>query len=74
MAQDSAQDTSEVNSSSKSELLEETEVLSDGTVLIAGGGPVGLLLANVLAHYNVKSVLLERNQTTTKYQRNVVLV
>lgn len=42
------------------------EVLPENTVLIAGGGPVGLLLAHVLSHYNVKTVLLERNHTTTK--------
>lgn len=35
-------------------------------VVIAGGGPVGLLLATVLAYYGVKSVLFERNETTTR--------
>lgn len=39
---------------------------ADDTVLIAGGGPVGLLLAFVLAHYGVRSIILERNHTTTK--------
>jgi hypothetical protein len=45
---------------------DKLENLADDTVLIAGGGPVGLLLATVLAHFGVKSVLLERNKTTTK--------
>jgi ribulose 1,5-bisphosphate synthetase/thiazole synthase len=47
-------------------MAENIEVLPENAVLIAGGGPVGLLLATVLAHYGVKSVLLERNKTTTK--------
>jgi FAD-dependent monooxygenase len=42
------------------------ETLSHDTILIAGGGPVGLLVATVLAHYGVKSVILERNETTTR--------
>lgn len=42
------------------------ETLSHETILITGGGPVGLLVATVLAHYGVKSVLLERNETTTR--------
>jgi hypothetical protein len=45
-------------------VMEQT--LPDDTVLIAGGGPVGLILATVLSYYGVKSVLLERNNTTTK--------
>ncbi|KAH7385826.1 FAD-binding domain-containing protein [Pyrenochaeta sp. MPI-SDFR-AT-0127] len=45
------------------------EELSAGTVLIAGGGPVGLLLAIVLSHYGIRSVLLERNETTTKWPK-----
>ncbi|EXJ71835.1 uncharacterized protein A1O5_04336 [Cladophialophora psammophila CBS 110553] len=47
----------------------QEEDLPTGTVLIAGGGPVGLLVAQVLAHYQVKSVLLERNQSTTKWPK-----
>jgi FAD binding domain len=43
-----------------------SEVLDSDTVLIAGGGPVGLFLATVLAFYGVKSVVAERNDTTTK--------
>lgn len=46
---------------------ESPETLPSDTVLIIGGGPVGLLLATVLAFYGVKSVLLERNKTTTKF-------
>lgn len=46
-----------------------SETLPEGTVLIAGGGPVGLLLATVLSHYGVKSVLFERNHTTTKWPK-----
>ena len=45
------------------------ERLDPGVVLIAGGGPVGLLLATVLAHYDVRSVLLERNFETTKWPK-----
>ena len=45
------------------------ERLPASTVLIAGGGPVGLLLATVLSHYGVRSVLLERNETTTKWPK-----
>ena len=42
------------------------EHVDDGTVLIAGGGPVGLMVATVLAYYGVRSIVLERNDTTTK--------
>ena len=42
------------------------EQLEDGCVLIAGGGPVGLVLATVLSSYGIKSVVLERNATTTR--------
>ena len=45
---------------------DQNEALLDDTVLIVGGGPVGLLVASVLAFYGVKSLLLERNKTTTK--------
>ena len=48
--------------------LEEV-VLAKDTVLIAGGGPVGLILARVLSHYGVKSILFERNQTTTSWPK-----
>lgn len=45
------------------------ESLPANTVLIAGGGPVGLLLATVLSHHGIRSVLLERNETTTKWPK-----
>lgn len=48
---------------------QEEEVLPNGTVLIAGGGPVGLILARVLSYYGVKSVLVERNKTTTSWPK-----
>lgn len=43
------------------------EVLEDDRVLIAGGGPVGLVLAKVLSYYGIKSLVLERNPTTTRF-------
>lgn len=43
-----------------------TELLEDDRVLIAGGGPVGLVLAKVLSFYGTKSLILERNATTTR--------
>ncbi|KIW76367.1 hypothetical protein Z517_11113 [Fonsecaea pedrosoi CBS 271.37] len=48
---------------------QECHVLPKGTVLIAGGGPVGLILAKVLSHYGTRSVLFERNQTTTRWPK-----
>ncbi|KIW90831.1 uncharacterized protein Z519_08614 [Cladophialophora bantiana CBS 173.52] len=47
--------------------IPDVEVIPDSTILIAGGGPVGLTLATVLASYGVKSVVLERNATTTRF-------
>lgn len=44
-------------------------VLPPKTVLIAGGGPIGLLLATVLSHHNIYSLVLERNETTTKWPK-----
>jgi 2-polyprenyl-6-methoxyphenol hydroxylase-like FAD-dependent oxidoreductase len=38
-------------------------------VLIAGGGPVGMTLALHLAHYGVRSILVERNLTTTRHPK-----
>lgn len=43
--------------------------LPSGCVLIAGGGPIGLLLARVLSFHGIKSVLFERNKTTTKWPK-----
>ncbi|MCP5380062.1 MAG: FAD-dependent monooxygenase [Novosphingobium sp.] len=38
-------------------------------VLIAGGGPVGMTLALNLARYGVRSMLVERNPTTTRHPK-----
>jgi 2-polyprenyl-6-methoxyphenol hydroxylase-like FAD-dependent oxidoreductase len=38
-------------------------------VLIAGGGPVGMTLALFLAHYNVPTILVERNPRTTTHPK-----
>lgn len=46
---------------------ESVETLPGDCVLIVGGGPVGLILATTLANFGVRSVLLERNLTTTRY-------
>ena len=45
---------------------QHVERFEDDCVLIAGGGPVGLVLATILSYYGIKSVILERNATTTK--------
>jgi len=45
------------------------EELPSDSVLIVGGGPVGLILAVTLAHHGVKSVLVERNLTTTRWPK-----
>jgi FAD-dependent monooxygenase len=42
-------------------------IISTDAVLISGGGPVGLMVAVVLARYGVPSIILERNLSTTKY-------
>lgn len=57
---------SQVSSEAAQAQVADAETLSDDTVVIVGGGPVGLTLATVLAYYGVKSVLFERNQTTTR--------
>ncbi|GGZ11199.1 FAD-dependent monooxygenase [Novosphingobium colocasiae] len=38
-------------------------------VVIVGGGPVGLTLSLTLAHFGIRSVLLERNPTTTSHPK-----
>jgi FAD-dependent monooxygenase len=43
--------------------------LPDDTVVIVGGGPVGLILARVLSTHNVKCVLFERNASTTTWPK-----
>ena len=45
------------------------ENLPPDCVLIVGGGPVGLILAMTLAHHGVRSVVLERNHTTTRWPK-----
>lgn len=48
--------------------MSETSVQST-PVLIAGGGPVGMTLAAVLAQRGIRSVLVERNFTTTAHPK-----
>ncbi|KAM5346072.1 hypothetical protein ACJ41O_009077 [Fusarium nematophilum] len=43
--------------------------LPDDTALIIGAGPVGLMTASVLAHYGVKSVIVERNREPTRWPK-----
>ena len=38
-------------------------------VLIAGGGPVGMTLARTLASFGVRSLLVERNPSTTRHPK-----
>ncbi len=38
-------------------------------VLIAGGGPVGLMLATVLGRFGIRVMLVERNATTTRHPK-----
>src|SRR5215510_11980292 len=38
-------------------------------VLIAGGGPVGMTLARTLASFGVRSLLVERNHSTTRHPK-----
>lgn len=44
-------------------------ILPDDVVVIAGGGPVGLILARILSTHGVKSMLFERNETTTSWPK-----
>lgn len=39
------------------------------SVLIAGGGPVGLTLAHVLSSFGIPCILAERNATTTRHPK-----
>ena len=43
--------------------------MTDASVIIAGGGPVGLTLALELNHHGVDCILLERNPTTTRHPK-----
>lgn len=42
------------------------KTLPDDHVLVVGGGPVGLVLALVLARHGIPSVLLERSTSVTR--------
>ena len=50
-------------------LVGDIQYAPKDTVLLAGGGPVCLLLARVLSFNGVESVLFERNETTTKWPK-----
>jgi 2-polyprenyl-6-methoxyphenol hydroxylase-like FAD-dependent oxidoreductase len=41
----------------------------DAPVIIAGGGPIGMTLALELASHGVRSIVLERNATTTRHPK-----
>jgi FAD-dependent monooxygenase len=44
----------------------EPHKVPDDTVLVIGGGPVGLMVASVLAYFGVRSIVLERNAEPTR--------
>jgi 2-polyprenyl-6-methoxyphenol hydroxylase-like FAD-dependent oxidoreductase len=46
-----------------------TDVVSAIPVLIAGGGPVGLMLARVLGRLGVRALLVERNVESTRHPK-----
>jgi FAD-dependent monooxygenase len=43
--------------------------LPDDVVVVVGGGPVGLVLTRILSHHGVRSILFERNATTTSWPK-----
>lgn len=43
--------------------------MTETSVLIAGGGPVGLILALELEHRGIDAILVERNPTTTRHPK-----
>jgi 2-polyprenyl-6-methoxyphenol hydroxylase-like FAD-dependent oxidoreductase len=47
----------------------EMDMMTETPVLIAGGGPVGMTLALHLAHYGVRSIVVERNPATTQHPK-----
>jgi FAD-dependent monooxygenase len=46
-----------------------TEDAGRDTVLVAGGGPVGQVLATCLSRHGVRSIILERNAHTTRWPK-----
>lgn len=42
---------------------------SELPILVAGAGPVGLIAAYTLAHHRIRCVLIERNDSTTKWPK-----
>jgi FAD-dependent monooxygenase len=50
--------------------VREGRVTTD-TVLIAGGGPIGRLLATALSHHALQTVLLEPSETTKYLKMNL---
>lgn len=47
----------------------KVEIITDVPVLIAGGGPVGMTLALELARYGVRTLLVEKNPSTTRHPK-----
>jgi 2-polyprenyl-6-methoxyphenol hydroxylase-like FAD-dependent oxidoreductase len=47
----------------------ETYCMQSTQVLVAGGGPVGLMLATVLGHFGIRTMLVERNVATTRHPK-----
>ncbi len=45
------------------------EPMKTTQVLVAGGGPVGLMLATVLGRFGIRTMLVERNTTTTRHPK-----
>jgi FAD-dependent monooxygenase len=43
--------------------------LPDDVVVVVGGGPVGLVLTRILSHHGARSILFERNATTTSWPK-----
>ena len=43
--------------------------MTETPVLIAGGGPVGLVLAHELEYRGINAILVERNETTTRHPK-----
>jgi len=50
-------------------VLQDIVVMIETQVLIAGGGPVGLVLALELEHRGIRALLVERNPETTRHPK-----